>query len=198
MGSNSSPKVSDEGLKSTTDPALLVKGRRYAIRDLDHPEFARSVGVFDEIRPSQWTGEDSVYFIDGQIGDVPQSIFGHPTRKRCEYSEVVEFRVRQWNSKLNLWEWDTVTSTSEVNGEAYFSLASLAFVPAANWEVVDPQAEADPFPAVEAGATAAAVAESDTPVPDHDGWENAVPYVSDGPLGHGWECGVCGEFLQAG
>jgi hypothetical protein len=58
--------------------------------------------------------------------------------------------------------------------------------------------DVDPFPPVEAGATAAAVAESDTPIPDHDCMENAVPYVSDGPLGHGWECGVCGEFLQAG
>ena len=33
---------------------------------------------------------------------------------------------------------------------------------------------------------------------EHDCWANAVPYTSDGPLGHGWECGVCGEFLQAG
>lgn len=34
--------------------------------------------------------------------------------------------------------------------------------------------------------------------PDHDCWSNAVPYVSDGALGHGWECGICGAFLQAG
>lgn len=34
--------------------------------------------------------------------------------------------------------------------------------------------------------------------PAHDCHENAVPYESDGPLGHGWECGVCGAFLQAG
>lgn len=34
--------------------------------------------------------------------------------------------------------------------------------------------------------------------PPHDCWENPVPYVSDGALGHGWECGVCGAFLQAG
>lgn len=33
---------------------------------------------------------------------------------------------------------------------------------------------------------------------DHVCEDNAVPYVSDGPLGHGWECGVCGSFLQAG
>jgi len=32
----------------------------------------------------------------------------------------------------------------------------------------------------------------------HDCEANAVPYIGDGPLGHGWECGVCGEFLQAG
>lgn len=24
------------------------------------------------------------------------------------------------------------------------------------------------------------------------------PYKSNGALGHGWECGVCGKFLQAG
>jgi ribosomal protein L37AE/L43A len=33
---------------------------------------------------------------------------------------------------------------------------------------------------------------------EHDCDENAVPYVSDGALGHGWECGICGAFLQAG
>lgn len=33
----------------------------------------------------------------------------------------------------------------------------------------------------------------------HDCEANAVPYTnSGGPLGHGWECGVCGKFLQAG
>lgn len=32
----------------------------------------------------------------------------------------------------------------------------------------------------------------------HDCFDNAVEYASDGPLGHGWECGVCGKFLQAG
>lgn len=32
----------------------------------------------------------------------------------------------------------------------------------------------------------------------HNCDENAVPYVSDGPLGHGFECGICGKFLQAG
>ena len=29
-----------------------------------------------------------------------------------------------------------------------------------------------------------------------DEW--AKPYESDGALGHGWECGLCGRFLQAG
>ena len=28
--------------------------------------------------------------------------------------------------------------------------------------------------------------------------DNAKPYTSDGALGHGFECGVCGKFLQAG
>lgn len=32
----------------------------------------------------------------------------------------------------------------------------------------------------------------------HDCDAHAVPYVSDGALGHGWECGRCGSFLQAG
>jgi hypothetical protein len=32
----------------------------------------------------------------------------------------------------------------------------------------------------------------------HDCEANPVPYVSDGALGHGWECGICGKFLQAG
>lgn len=32
----------------------------------------------------------------------------------------------------------------------------------------------------------------------HNCEENAVPYKSDGALGHGWECGICGRFLQAG
>lgn len=34
--------------------------------------------------------------------------------------------------------------------------------------------------------------------PTHDCWENAEPYTSDGALGHGFKCGVCGAFLQAG
>lgn len=37
---------------------------------------------------------------------------------------------------------------------------------------------------------------------DRRGWhvcaDNPVPYVSDGALGHGFECGICGAFLQAG
>lgn len=36
------------------------------------------------------------------------------------------------------------------------------------------------------------------PAPEHDCFANPVPYVSDGALGHGWECGLCGSFLQAG
>lgn len=52
--------------------------------------------------------------------------------------------------------------------------------------------------AVIAGAKAAALAASGESVAEHDCDENAVPYVSDGALGHGFECGVCGAFLQAG
>lgn len=48
----------------------------------------------------------------------------------------------------------------------------------------------------------------DGPQPNYKQWtpgellhkcdEHAVPYESDGALGHGWECGFCGRFLQAG
>lgn len=34
--------------------------------------------------------------------------------------------------------------------------------------------------------------------PDHDCWDHAGPYQSDGELGHGFECKKCGKFLQAG
>lgn len=57
---------------------------------------------------------------------------------------------------------------------------------------------ATPFPPVTVGATAAAIEESGVEPPEHDCMDHAVPYVSDGALGHGWECGVCGDFLQAG
>lgn len=33
---------------------------------------------------------------------------------------------------------------------------------------------------------------------EHDCWDEAIEYRIDGPIGHGWECGVCGTFLQAG
>ena len=35
---------------------------------------------------------------------------------------------------------------------------------------------------------------------NHDCWENAQPYEfeEDGHRFHGWECGICGEFLQSG
>jgi len=55
-----------------------------------------------------------------------------------------------------------------------------------------------------AGPMPAPVGERETPsvaIPTskpHNCWENAVPYEGDGPLGHGWECGRCGAFLQAG
>ena len=32
----------------------------------------------------------------------------------------------------------------------------------------------------------------------HDCDDHARPCTTDGPLGHGWECGKCGNFLQAG
>jgi len=35
-------------------------------------------------------------------------------------------------------------------------------------------------------------------VEEHDCWEHSVEYESDGPLGHGWECGLCGALLQVG
>ena len=39
--------------------------------------------------------------------------------------------------------------------------------------------------------------------PVTEGWCNCAdplprPYVGDGPLGHGWECGRCGGLLQVG
>jgi hypothetical protein len=53
-------------------------------------------------------------------------------------------------------------------------------------------------PPVEAGETARIQEERGIEPPPHDCWDHPVPYTSDGALGHGWECGVCGEFLQAG
>ena len=32
----------------------------------------------------------------------------------------------------------------------------------------------------------------------HDCMEHAVEIATDGPLGHGWACNICGNFLQAG
>ena len=63
--------------------------------------------------------------------------------------------------------------------------------------------EAEPFEydedaAVEAGARAALVSAGELDVPPHDCNEHAVPYHSNGPLGHGFECQICGCFLQAG
>lgn len=46
--------------------------------------------------------------------------------------------------------------------------------------------------------TKAPAAPPKAPEPDHDCFDHAVPYESDGALGHGWECGRCGAFLQAG
>jgi hypothetical protein len=41
-------------------------------------------------------------------------------------------------------------------------------------------------------------APSEPSEPPHVCDEHAVYIETDGPLGHGWECGICGEFLQAG
>jgi hypothetical protein len=74
-----------------TDPARLVKGQRYAMRDPDHPAHATSVGTFDAIRPSEWEGEepeDYVYFTNGKIGDVSQDVFGFPVAQRREFRVV--------------------------------------------------------------------------------------------------------------
>lgn len=40
--------------------------------------------------------------------------------------------------------------------------------------------------------------EEDAAKLQHDCDDHATPYTSDGPLGHGWECEICGKFLQAG
>lgn len=53
-------------------------------------------------------------------------------------------------------------------------------------------------PPVQSGQRQAELEKSGGEVPAHDCWDNAVPYVSDGALGHGAECGICGAFLQAG
>ena len=35
---------------------------------------------------------------------------------------------------------------------------------------------------------------------DHDCWDDAQPYEFEehGRRYHGWECGICGKFLQSG
>lgn len=53
-------------------------------------------------------------------------------------------------------------------------------------------------PSVRSGETARVNGERGIVPPAHDCDEHAVPYESDGALGHGFECGVCGAFLQAG
>lgn len=51
---------------------------------------------------------------------------------------------------------------------------------------------------VRAGERAAKIAAEGIQVAAHSCDAEAVQYVSEGALGHGWECGVCGAFLQAG
>ena len=43
-----------------------------------------------------------------------------------------------------------------------------------------------------------AVVESWLSEAEHDCSDWAGPVTTDGPLGHGWACGKCGAFLQAG
>jgi hypothetical protein len=57
---------------------------------------------------------------------------------------------------------------------------------------------AEDQPSVPAGALEANLRERGITPRPHDCIDHPVPYVSDGRLGHGWECGVCGAFLQAG
>ncbi len=53
-------------------------------------------------------------------------------------------------------------------------------------------------PAVKSGELEAQLkARSETLAP-HNCEQYARPYFSNGALGHGWECGRCGRFLQAG
>lgn len=66
-------------------------------------------------------------------------------------------------------------------------------MPAPEFQVIKSE-----MPPVRAGVTATEIAVSGVEPPAHDCMENAVQYESDGVLGHGWECGVCGDFLQAG
>ena len=54
----------------------------------------------------------------------------------------------------------------------------------------------DPVPS---GELEAAIEAGTVPTPAaHDCEAEPVPYVSDGALGHGFECGMCGKFIQAG
>jgi hypothetical protein len=56
----------------------------------------------------------------------------------------------------------------------------------------------DPTP-VKSGKRQQRVKTKKIKIEKHNCWDNAVPYTgSGGPLNHGWECGYCGEFLQAG
>jgi hypothetical protein len=70
--------------------------------------------------------------------------------------------------------------------------------------VIDRQARGYALRQREDGSTFAPVIASDFRAPracteeDHARMEHAVPCTTDGPLGHGWECGRCGAFLQAG
>lgn len=60
------------------------------------------------------------------------------------------------------------------------------------------EARKEPPRLVEAKSLDEIVERSPRKVDPHDCEAHAVPYKSGGALGHGFECGICGKFLQAG
>lgn len=48
------------------------------------------------------------------------------------------------------------------------------------------------------GKLEAELAAEGVTMPEHNCEDHWTEYVSSGALGHGFECGVCGKFLQAG
>lgn len=83
-------RVTPNDPDAITDPAELVKGRRYKMVNTVHPEYAGGEGVFDGIRPSEWTGDPSVYFVEGRIGDIEQGLFGFPADQPHAFTEVAQ------------------------------------------------------------------------------------------------------------
>lgn len=82
---------------------------------------------------------------------------------------------------------DVVFTAPLKQGPVWYADGGVVMQEVIDWlrEITDSQPDVD-IPAAPA-------------VPDHDCNEHAVPYTnSGGALGHGWECGRCGAFLQAG